>query len=120
VHRSPCIVPYSHGVPLGTPAPFVVLPPLRRQVAAPHPERHHRAQRALQRGPRGRLPERQRLYPVLITPTTADLSYLAQLSADGKLKTTVETQVPYEKARGAWKTSMEGHATGKVVVVVQD
>lgn len=65
------------------------------------------------------LPKRQRLYPVLITGTTADLAYLAQLSADGKLKTKLDTKVPFEKAPESWKTSIEGHVTGKVVVVME-
>lgn len=64
-------------------------------------------------------PQRQRIYSVFIVPTTADLAYLAQLSAEGKLKTKVDAKVPFEKAREAWKASMDGHVTGKVVLVAE-
>jgi NADPH:quinone reductase-like Zn-dependent oxidoreductase len=37
---------------------------------------------------------------------------------EGKLKVIVDSTFPLTKARDAWARSMEGHSTGKIVLVM--
>ena len=54
--------------------------------------------------------------PFWAIQNTKDLSILADLVAQGKLKVVKEKVVPFDKAPQAWATSIEGHVVGKVVV----
>lgn len=44
------------------------------------------------------------------------MKFLLDLVAEGKLKTVIDSRYPFEKAAEAWKKSMGGHATGKIIV----
>jgi NADPH:quinone reductase-like Zn-dependent oxidoreductase len=38
---------------------------------------------------------------------------------DGKLKTIIDSKFPLSKAEDAWAKSIDGHATGKIIVEQQ-
>lgn len=59
---------------------------------------------------------KKKLQPLLVTPTAEKLECLAKLVKEGKLKTVIDSSYPLSKAEEAWAKSIEGHATGKVVV----
>lgn len=59
---------------------------------------------------------KKKLLPLLVTPTAEKLECLAKLVKEGKLKTVIDSSYPLSKAEEAWAKSIEGHATGKVVV----
>ncbi|XP_057458472.1 quinone-oxidoreductase QR1, chloroplastic-like [Lotus japonicus] len=44
------------------------------------------------------------------------MEHLAQLVNDGKLKTIIDSKFPLSKAEDAWAKSIDGHATGKIIV----
>ncbi|CAI5502822.1 unnamed protein product, partial [Closterium sp. Naga37s-1] len=46
----------------------------------------------------------------------AELEALGRMAEEGKVKVVVESSVVFEEAREAWRRSMGGHVTGKVVV----
>lgn len=60
----------------------------------------------------------QELLPFWVSGKAEDLHLLAELSKAGKLKTFIDSQYPLSRAEEAWARSIEGHSTGKVVVVV--
>ncbi|MCO5556666.1 hypothetical protein L7F22_010217 [Adiantum nelumboides] len=62
---------------------------------------------------------KQQLVPFLVFPSTRDLTFMADLVKEGKLKTVVDSQHPFSKAEEAWAKSIEGRATGKVVVTFE-
>uniref|UniRef100_A0A453MFH0 Enoyl reductase (ER) domain-containing protein n=1 Tax=Aegilops tauschii subsp. strangulata TaxID=200361 RepID=A0A453MFH0_AEGTS len=62
---------------------------------------------------------KKRLVPLLVSPNKADLEFLVALLRDGKLKTVIDSRFPLGDAGKAWQTSIEGHATGKIVVDTQ-
>ncbi|OEL31482.1 putative quinone-oxidoreductase-like protein, chloroplastic [Dichanthelium oligosanthes] len=62
---------------------------------------------------------RKRLVPLLLWPNRADLEFLVGLVKDGKLKTVVDSRFPLRDASHAWEKSIEGHATGKIVVQME-
>jgi chloroplastic oxoene reductase len=45
-----------------------------------------------------------------------DLQFLVELIRDGKLKTVIDSKYPFEQAQEAWAKSVDGHATGKIIV----
>ncbi|KAJ3675734.1 hypothetical protein LUZ60_004776 [Juncus effusus] len=45
-----------------------------------------------------------------------DLRFLVELMREGKIKTVVDSKHPFENVNDAWTKSMDGHATGKVIV----
>lgn len=59
---------------------------------------------------------RQKFVPFVMSPVLQDLQLVADLVQEGKLKMIVDSTFPLAKAGEAWARSMEGHATGKVVV----
>ncbi|KAK4256297.1 hypothetical protein QN277_009182 [Acacia crassicarpa] len=59
---------------------------------------------------------KKQLVPFLVTVKKENLSYLVQLVKDGRLKTVIDSRFPLSKAEDAWARSMDGHATGKIVV----
>nr|GEY55720.1 chloroplast envelope quinone oxidoreductase homolog [Tanacetum cinerariifolium] len=59
---------------------------------------------------------KKQLQPLIVTPNAEKLECLAKLVKEGKLKTVVDSSYPLSKAEEAWAKSIEGHATGKVVV----
>jgi len=62
---------------------------------------------------------RKRLVPLLLWPNKADLEFLVGLVKDGKLKTVVDSRFPLSEASKAWEESIDGHATGKIIVEME-
>ncbi|CAI5502812.1 unnamed protein product [Closterium sp. Naga37s-1] len=58
----------------------------------------------------------KKLYPVMMANREGDLEVLGRMAEEGKVKVVVESSVAFEVAREAWRRSMGGHVTGKVVV----
>ncbi|KAG5567223.1 hypothetical protein RHGRI_002697 [Rhododendron griersonianum] len=59
---------------------------------------------------------KKRIVPLLYSPKGENLEYLVKLVKEGKLKTVVDSKYPLSKAEDAWAKSIDGHATGKIVV----
>ncbi|KAJ4969192.1 hypothetical protein NE237_015893 [Protea cynaroides] len=59
---------------------------------------------------------KKQLVPLLLTAKRENLEFLVGLVKEGKLKTVVDSKHPLSKAEDAWAKSMDGHATGKVIV----
>lgn len=59
---------------------------------------------------------KKRLVPFFVDVKREGLEYLAQLVKDGKLKTVIDSKFPLSKAEDAWAKSIDGHATGKIIV----
>lgn len=55
---------------------------------------------------------------VLDAKNTTDLQSVTDLVEQGKLKVIVDSTFPLAKAPDAWARSIEGHSTGKVVLIV--
>uniref|UniRef100_A0A0A9BNF9 Enoyl reductase (ER) domain-containing protein n=1 Tax=Arundo donax TaxID=35708 RepID=A0A0A9BNF9_ARUDO len=62
---------------------------------------------------------RKRLVPLLLLPNKADLEFLVGLVKDGKLKTLIDSRFPLSDASKAWQRSIDGHATGKIIVEME-
>uniref|UniRef100_I1P6A5 Enoyl reductase (ER) domain-containing protein n=1 Tax=Oryza glaberrima TaxID=4538 RepID=I1P6A5_ORYGL len=62
---------------------------------------------------------RKRLVPLLLSPNKADLEFLVGLVEEGKLRTVVDSRFPLGDAAKAWQKSIDGHATGKIVVEME-
>uniref|UniRef100_A0A0E0IJ62 Enoyl reductase (ER) domain-containing protein n=1 Tax=Oryza nivara TaxID=4536 RepID=A0A0E0IJ62_ORYNI len=62
---------------------------------------------------------RKRLVPLLLSPNKADLEFLVGLVGEGKLRTVVDSRFPLGDAAKAWQKSIDGHATGKIVVEME-
>ncbi|GJP41575.1 hypothetical protein CLOM_g1233 [Closterium sp. NIES-68] len=58
----------------------------------------------------------KKIFCVMVENRGADLEVLGRMVGEGKVKVVVESSVPFEEAREAWRKSMEGHVTGKLVV----
>ncbi|KAL3850435.1 hypothetical protein ACJIZ3_012317 [Penstemon smallii] len=58
----------------------------------------------------------KKLVPLLVIPKSENMKYLVQLVKEGKLKTIVDSKYPLSKAEEAWAKSIDGHATGKIIV----
>ncbi|CAI7844206.1 unnamed protein product [Closterium sp. NIES-54] len=61
----------------------------------------------------------RRLCPVMMEMMEnkgADLEVLGRMAEEGKVRVVVESSVAFEEAREAWRRSMGGHVTGKLVV----
>eukprot|EP01018_Ginkgo_biloba_P006947 Gb_16291 [translate_table: standard] len=59
---------------------------------------------------------KQRLVPFIVSGNANDLAFMVDLVKEGKIRTIIDSKHPLEKAEDAWAKSMEGHATGKIVV----
>ncbi|GJN37140.1 hypothetical protein PR202_gb26066 [Eleusine coracana subsp. coracana] len=59
---------------------------------------------------------RKQLVPMLVSLTKEDLEFLVGLHKDGKLKTLIDSRFALSDVTKAWERSMEGHATGKIIV----
>ncbi|KAM5562995.1 chloroplast envelope quinone oxidoreductase [Rosa sericea] len=60
---------------------------------------------------------KKQLVPLLLAPKAENLDYLLKLVREGKLKTVIDSKYPLTKAEDAWAKSIDGHATGKIIVV---
>ncbi|CAB4291192.1 unnamed protein product [Prunus armeniaca] len=59
---------------------------------------------------------KKQLVPLLLSPKAQNLDYLLKLVREGKLKTIIDSKYPLTKAEDAWAKSIDGHATGKIIV----
>ncbi|KAF5470229.1 hypothetical protein F2P56_010754 [Juglans regia] len=59
---------------------------------------------------------KKQLVPLILFPKGENLLYLVNLVKEGKLKTVIDSKYPLGKAEGAWAKSIDGHATGKIIV----
>ncbi|KAL6650560.1 hypothetical protein ACP70R_009485 [Stipagrostis hirtigluma subsp. patula] len=62
---------------------------------------------------------KRRLVLLLLWPNKADLEFLVELVKDGRLKTVVDSRFPLCDASKAWEKSIDGHATGKIIVEME-
>ncbi|TVU13832.1 hypothetical protein EJB05_37263 [Eragrostis curvula] len=62
---------------------------------------------------------RKQLVPLLVSPNQADLEFLVALLKDGKMKTLIDSRFPLSDVTKAWEKSIEGHATGKIIVEME-
>ncbi|XP_059441674.1 chloroplast envelope quinone oxidoreductase homolog [Corylus avellana] len=59
---------------------------------------------------------KKQLLPVFVNVKSENLDYLVKLVKEGKLKTLIDSKHSLSKAEDAWAKSIDGHATGKVIV----
>ncbi|KAK3017472.1 LOW QUALITY PROTEIN: hypothetical protein RJ639_006422 [Escallonia herrerae] len=59
---------------------------------------------------------KKQLLPMILTPKSENMDYLVKLAKEGKLKTVIDSKYPLSKAEDAWAKSIDGHATGKIIV----
>ncbi|KAJ0809765.1 putative NADPH:quinone reductase [Helianthus annuus] len=59
---------------------------------------------------------KKKVLPLLVFPNAQEIGFLVKLAKEGKLKTVIDSRYPLSQAEAAWAKSIEGHATGKVVV----
>lgn len=59
---------------------------------------------------------KKKLVPLFLVPKEGELEFLVNLAEEGKLKTLIDSKHPLSKAEDAWAKSIEGHATGKIIV----
>ncbi|KDP45283.1 hypothetical protein JCGZ_15148 [Jatropha curcas] len=59
---------------------------------------------------------KKQLVPLLLVPKADKLDYLVKLVKEGKLKTIIDSKHLLSKAEDAWAKSIDGHATGKIIV----
>ncbi|KAL6210976.1 hypothetical protein ACLB2K_016205 [Fragaria x ananassa] len=61
---------------------------------------------------------KKKLVPLMLYPKTENLECLVKLVKEGKLKTVIDSRHPLSKAEDAWAKSIDGHATGKIIVEI--
>ncbi|KAD3338428.1 hypothetical protein R6Q59_026877 [Mikania micrantha] len=59
---------------------------------------------------------KKQLQPLLVIPKAEQIDCLVKLVKEGKLKTVIDSRYPLNRAKEGWAKSIEGHATGKVVI----
>ncbi|KAI3834128.1 hypothetical protein MKW92_013440 [Papaver armeniacum] len=59
---------------------------------------------------------KKQIVPLLVMPKSEKLEYMIELVKEGKLKTIIDSKHPLNKAEDAWAKSIDGHATGKIIV----
>ncbi|CAA6667919.1 unnamed protein product [Spirodela intermedia] len=59
---------------------------------------------------------KKQLVPLIMSANKEELELLVGLVKEGKLKTVVDSRHPLSQAEAAWAKSIDGHATGKIVV----
>lgn len=59
---------------------------------------------------------KKKLMVLFLVPKLDELKFLVGLLREGKLKTVVDSRHRLEEAEVAWAQSMDGHATGKIIV----
>lgn len=60
----------------------------------------------------------QRLVPFLMKSVGSDLAVLVNLASEGKLRSVVDSTFPLSRAEQAWEKQIDGHSTGKVLVIM--
>ncbi|PRQ25438.1 putative NADPH:quinone reductase [Rosa chinensis] len=59
---------------------------------------------------------KKQLVPLFVNAKAENLDCLVKLVKEGKLKTVIDSKYPLSKAEEAWAKSIDGHATGKIIV----
>ncbi|XWS31233.1 hypothetical protein CRYUN_Cryun23aG0060000 [Craigia yunnanensis] len=59
---------------------------------------------------------KKQLVPMIMLPKKENLDYLVKFVKEGKLKAVIDSKHPLSKAEEAWAKSIDGHATGKIIV----
>ncbi|TYI73082.1 hypothetical protein E1A91_D07G106000v1 [Gossypium mustelinum] len=59
---------------------------------------------------------KKQLVPLLMTPKKEKLDFLLNFVKEGKIKAVIDSIHPLSKAEEAWAKSIDGHATGKIIV----
>ncbi|KAJ4868600.1 hypothetical protein Rs2_49852 [Raphanus sativus] len=59
---------------------------------------------------------KKQLIPLLLIPKAENLEFMVNLVKEGKVKTVIDSKYPLSKAEDAWAKSIDGHATGKIIV----
>jgi NADPH:quinone reductase-like Zn-dependent oxidoreductase len=59
---------------------------------------------------------KKQLVPVMANVNSEKLDSLVKLVKEGKLKTVIDSKHSLSKAEDAWAKSIDGHATGKIIV----
>ncbi|CAL5386031.1 unnamed protein product [Camellia sinensis] len=60
---------------------------------------------------------KKQMEPLLVVSKKGEnLDYLVKLVKEGKIKTAIDSKYPLNKAEDAWAKSIDGHATGKILV----
>ncbi|KAG7548456.1 Alcohol dehydrogenase N-terminal [Arabidopsis suecica] len=60
---------------------------------------------------------KKQFVPLFLIPKLAEnLEYLVNLLKEGKVKTVIDSKYSLSKAEDAWAKSIDGHATGKIIV----
>ncbi|CAA6667922.1 unnamed protein product [Spirodela intermedia] len=59
---------------------------------------------------------KKQLVPFFFSRRAEELEFLLGLMKEGKLKSVVDSRHPLSQAEAAWAKSVDGHATGKIVV----
>jgi NADPH:quinone reductase-like Zn-dependent oxidoreductase len=61
---------------------------------------------------------KKRVAPLRLTLRKEEMEWLVDLARQGKLRTVVDSRYPLSRAQEAWTKSIDGHATGKIVVEI--
>ncbi|KAG2255583.1 hypothetical protein Bca52824_074877 [Brassica carinata] len=59
---------------------------------------------------------KKQLVPLLLIPKAENLEFMVNLVKEGKVKTVIDSKHPLSKAEDAWAKSIDGHATGKIII----
>ncbi|KAJ4731172.1 hypothetical protein LUZ62_012068, partial [Rhynchospora pubera] len=59
---------------------------------------------------------KKKLKIVVLSLGKDDLQFLVGLVREGKLKTIIDSKYPFDNAQDAWSKSVDGHATGKIII----
>ena len=59
---------------------------------------------------------KKQLVPLFLSPKKEELEFLVGLVKEAKLKTVIDSRHPLSNAEVAWAKSIEGHATGKLIL----
>ncbi|XP_010550902.1 PREDICTED: putative quinone-oxidoreductase homolog, chloroplastic [Tarenaya hassleriana] len=59
---------------------------------------------------------KKQLIPLLLMPKAENLEFMVNLVKEGKIKTVIDSKHNLSKAEDAWAKSIDGHATGKIIV----
>ncbi|KAK3182787.1 hypothetical protein Dsin_030073 [Dipteronia sinensis] len=59
---------------------------------------------------------KKQLVPIYLKAKGENLDYLVKLMKQGKIKTVIDSKHPLSKVEDAWAKSIDGHATGKIIV----
>jgi NADPH:quinone reductase-like Zn-dependent oxidoreductase len=62
----------------------------------------------------------KKIYSLSAKSNPSDLDFIAKLAGDGMIRPVIDRRYPLEKTADAMKYLGEGHARGKVVIMIND